>query len=111
MNYVAQSRDYQFEPLNQSAPTQARPGSAQKLQVMAERYRSGQPLHHLNDETLVTVPVRRAMSAFLASGRHRENEPYSRAGAILKKKWLKQMLADNDKGYGERKETWQSTDI
>ena len=84
MDYVAQSRDYQFEPPNQSAPTQARPGSAQKLQVMAERYRSGQPLHHPNDETLVALPVRKAMSAFLAWARQKENEPYSRAGAILK---------------------------
>ena len=65
INYVAQSRDCLFEPPNQSAPTQARPGSAQKLQIMAERFRSGQPLHHPNDETLSTLPIRRAMSVFI----------------------------------------------
>jgi hypothetical protein len=84
MDYVALSRDHQFEPPNQSAPTQARPGSAQKLQVMAERYRSGQPLHHPNDETLVAFPLRRAMVAFLAWTRQKENVQYSRASAILK---------------------------
>lgn len=61
MDYAAQSRGYEFEPPNRSEPTQARPGSAQKLQVMAERFRSGQPLHHPNDETLVSLPVRKAM--------------------------------------------------
>jgi hypothetical protein len=65
MNYLAQSRDRQFEPPNHSVPTQARPGSTQKLHVMAERYRSGQPLHHPSDETLVALPVRETMSAFL----------------------------------------------
>ena len=74
LNYVAHSRDHQFEPPNQSAPTQARPGSAQKLQVMAERYRSGQPLHHPYDETLVALPVRKAMCAFLVWARQKENE-------------------------------------
>ena len=74
MDYAVESRDYRFEPPNQSAPTQARPGSAQKLQVMAERYRSGQPLHHPNDETFVALPMR--MSAFLAWDRQKENERY-----------------------------------
>ncbi len=55
MDYVAQSRGHRFEPPNRSAPTQARPGSAQKLQVMAERYRSGQLLHHPKDEKLVAL--------------------------------------------------------
>ena len=76
MDYLVQSRDCQFEPPNQSAPTQARPGSAQKLQVMAERFRSGQPLHHPNDETLVVLPVGKAMFAFLAWARQQDNEPY-----------------------------------
>ena len=76
MDYVAQSRDYRFEPRNQSAPTQARPGSAEKLQVMAERYRSGQPLHHPDDETFVALPVRKDMSVFLEWARQNENEPY-----------------------------------
>ncbi len=78
MDYVEQSRNYKFEPPNRSAPTQARPGSAQKLEVMAERYRSGQPLHDPNDETLSALPVRKAMSAFLAWGRKNENEPCRR---------------------------------
>jgi hypothetical protein len=73
MNYVAHSRDHQFEPPNQSAPTRALPGSAHKLQVMAERYRSGQPLHHPNDEALVASPVRKSMSAFLVWTRRHEN--------------------------------------
>lgn len=79
MDYVTQSRDYQFEPRNQSAPTRARPGSAQKLQVMAERYRTGQQLHHPNDERLVALPVRKAMSSFLLWARQQENEPCSSA--------------------------------
>ena len=90
MDYVAQSRDYRFEPRNQSAPTQARPGSAEKLQVMAERYRSGQPLHHPDDETFVALPVRKAMSVFLAWARQNENEPY-RVRCDLENDWLKQM--------------------
>ena len=77
MDYVARSRAYRFEPPNQTAPTQARPGSIHKLQVMAERYRSGQSLHHPNDETLVALPLRKAMSTFLAWARQqKEDEPY-----------------------------------
>ena len=83
MDYVAQSRDYRFEPRNQSAPTQARPGSAEKLQVMAERYRSGQPLHHPSDETLAALPVRKTMSAFLALAGQRESEPYRGLGDLM----------------------------
>ena len=79
MDYIAQSRDNQFQPPNQSPPTRAKPGSAEKLQVMAERYRSGQPLHHPNDETLVALPVRKAMSSFLLWARQQENEPCSSA--------------------------------
>lgn len=67
MNYLEQSRDCQFEPLNHSAPTQARPGSTWKLQVMAERYRCGQPLHHPSDATLVALPVRKTMSATMSA--------------------------------------------
>jgi hypothetical protein len=69
MDYLVQSRDCQFKPPNQSSPTQARPGSAQKLQVMAERFRSGQPLHHPDDVT----SVGNAMSAFLAWARQKDN--------------------------------------
>lgn len=76
MDYAAESRHYRFEPPNQSEPTPAQPGSPQKLQVMAERYRSGQPLHHPNDETLVGLPVRKAMAAFLAAACQKPIAPY-----------------------------------
>jgi hypothetical protein len=51
MSYIEQSRDHQFEPPNLSAPTKAHPGSLEKVRVMAERYRAGQPLHDPNDVT------------------------------------------------------------
>ena len=51
MSYVLQSREHEFQPPNQSEPTAARPGSKEKLVVMTERYRTGQSLHHPNDET------------------------------------------------------------
>ena len=84
MDYREHSRDYQFEPPNRSTPTEARPGSTQKLQIMAERYRSGQPLHHPNDETLVALSVRKTMSVFLAWARDNEREPHSSVPAVLK---------------------------
>ena len=65
MEYLVQSRCQEFAPLPPSVPTQARPGSAHKLQVMAERYRCGQPLHNPSDATLLTLSVRRTLSAFL----------------------------------------------
>ena len=51
MNYVMQSREYRFQPPNQTNPTPAKPGSVEKLRVMTERYRAGQPLHHPGDAT------------------------------------------------------------
>ena len=48
-DYISQSREYHFLPPNQSEPTQAQPGTKEKLQVMTERYRSGQPLHDPGD--------------------------------------------------------------
>jgi hypothetical protein len=58
---------------------------------MTQRYHFGQPLHHPNDETLVALPVRKSMSAFLAWARQKENKPYSRAWCDLENNWLKQM--------------------
>ncbi len=49
MDYILQSREQQFQPPNQTEPTPAQPGSMEKLRVMTERYRSGQPLHHPSD--------------------------------------------------------------
>ena len=51
MDYLLQSRERRFEPPNQTAATTAKPGSIEKLRVMAQRYRAGQPLHHPRDET------------------------------------------------------------
>lgn len=51
MDYVLQGRATQFRPPNQTEPTSAKPGSMEKLSVMAERYRAGQPLHDPNDAT------------------------------------------------------------
>ena len=53
MDYVLQSREYRFQPPNQTEPTLAKPGSIEKLRVMTERYRAGQPLHDPNDATCV----------------------------------------------------------
>ena len=49
MDYLLQSRESQFEPPNLTEATAAKPGSIEKLQVMAQRYRAGQPLHHPRD--------------------------------------------------------------
>ena len=51
MDYLLQSRESRFEPPNQTEATAAKPGSIEKLQVMAQRYRAGQPLHHPRDAT------------------------------------------------------------
>ena len=51
MDYVLESRENRFEPPNQTDATEAKPGSIEKLRVMAERYRAGQPLHHPSDAT------------------------------------------------------------
>ena len=51
MDYALQSRESRFEPPNQTEATAAKPGSIEKLRVMAERYRAGQPLHHPSDAT------------------------------------------------------------
>jgi hypothetical protein len=53
MEYILQSREYHFQPPNRSEPTQAQPGSREKVRVMTERYRSGQPLHHPSDTACV----------------------------------------------------------
>ena len=65
MDYVAKSRNDQFEPPHRCAPTQAKPGSRHKVQIMAKRYHSGQPLHHASDLTWIVLPLHNAMSAFL----------------------------------------------
>ena len=87
MDYLAQSRDYRFEPRNQTVPTLARPGSAEKLRILAKRYRSGQPLHHPDDVTLVGLPANSGMSAFLACDQQKEIEPRF----DLENDWLTQM--------------------
>lgn len=51
MDYISLSRNHQFRPPNRSEPTQAQPGSSEKVRVMTERYRTGQPLHHSSDAT------------------------------------------------------------
>ena len=51
MDYVLQSREMRFEPPNQTEATAAKPGSIEKLRVMAQRYGAGQPLHHPSDAT------------------------------------------------------------
>ena len=53
MSYFEQSRAQEFEPPNDASSTGAKPGSHEKIRVMAERYSSGQPLHHENDETFI----------------------------------------------------------
>ena len=54
MNYCEQSREQNFEPPNDASSTGANPGSLEKIRVMAERFRYGQPLHHENDETFIS---------------------------------------------------------
>ncbi len=49
LNYILLSREQRFHPPNISVPTRARPGSQEKLRVLIERYRCGQPLHHPHD--------------------------------------------------------------
>ena len=54
MNYFEETRGPEFEPPNNAASTGARPGSLEKIRVMAERLNSGQPLHHEDDETFIS---------------------------------------------------------
>ena len=51
MDYLMQSRESLFEPPNLTEATAAKPGSIEKLRVMAQRYGAGQPLHHPSDAT------------------------------------------------------------
>ena len=51
MDYILHSREMRFEPPNQTKATAAKPGSIEKLRVMAQRYGAGQPLHHPSDAT------------------------------------------------------------
>jgi len=53
MDYIIESRENQFQPPNRPEPTQAQPGSSEKVQVMTERYLSGQALHHPSDSTCI----------------------------------------------------------
>ena len=75
MNYANESRSVGFEPPNESTPTQARPGSAHKLHIMAERYRFGQPLHDPEDESLLAFRPRKEMALFLAAARQMKTNP------------------------------------
>ncbi len=79
MSYAILSKGLQFEPPNKSIPTHTLPGSPQKLQVMADRYCAGQPIHHVDDEELVAFPIRKAASVFLVWTRQRTTEPSSMA--------------------------------
>ena len=54
MNFYEQSRAQKFEPPNKAASTGANPGSVEKIRVMAERFSTGQPIHHVNDETFIS---------------------------------------------------------
>lgn len=55
MDFFEKSREITFEPPNLTSPTQANPGTVTKIHVMAERYRLGQPLHHVSDETFFSI--------------------------------------------------------
>ncbi len=63
LDYISESRESLFQPPNRSEPTQAQPGSTEKLRVMIDRYRSGQPLHHPSDATCV-YRLRRARNYY-----------------------------------------------
>ncbi len=60
-DYISLSRMHQFRPPNRSEPTQAQPGSSEKVRVMTERYRTGQPLHHSSDATCVLCRHRESL--------------------------------------------------
>ena len=47
--------DEDFEPRAKSKPTAARPGSLEKLHVLAERAERGQPLWHPFDECILAT--------------------------------------------------------
>lgn len=47
--------DEDFEPRGRSKPTAARPGSLEKLHVLAERAERGQPLWHPFDECVLAT--------------------------------------------------------
>ena len=53
MDYILHSREMRFEPPTQTKATAAKPGSIEKLRVMAQRYGAGQPLHHPSDATFL----------------------------------------------------------
>jgi hypothetical protein len=44
--------DWDFVPPHQPAPTQAEPGSREKIAVMAARVLAGEEIHHERDERL-----------------------------------------------------------
>lgn len=64
MDYVTQSRHRHFEPPNRSLSTQVAPGTPQKIEVMAQRYQAGQPLHHPDDAASLILPIRQAVTTF-----------------------------------------------
>lgn len=47
--YIELGRGVQFVPPHDGLPTGAQPGSAEKVQAMADRYAAGQSLHHPSD--------------------------------------------------------------
>ena len=47
--------DEDYEPRNDCHPTAARPGSLEKLFVLADRVENGQPLHHPFDECILAT--------------------------------------------------------
>lgn len=51
-------------------PTNTEPGSEENLQVLAERYRLGQDLHHPGDKKAERPPVTRNFLGGLFRGKH-----------------------------------------
>jgi hypothetical protein len=59
---LSRGHDYDFEPIRKPEPTDAAPGSLEKLEVLARRLMRGEELYHEDDETvLATVEASTAM--------------------------------------------------
>jgi hypothetical protein len=56
--------DLDFEAHSEPAPTGAKPGSLEKIQVMCQRLANGEELHHPNDErTCASMELQHQMTA------------------------------------------------
>ena len=62
--------DEDFVPSKQPEPTEARPGSIEKMQVLSARLMAGEELHHPSDVTIAATIEEQSEMAKLARARY-----------------------------------------